>query len=351
MSSINKRFSIFGFLLIFSISTVFAQSVRINQSKIDALVKTAEVSLTTEKSEYVRGETAVIRGSGFRTFEEITLKVEQYDDQLQQEVVRGTWTAFADDKGNFVSNWEVPFNGKFTIKGVGAKSGQEVQTIIAASVVPVVFSGNPTCTDVNASSDPALAHVTSDYGLKIDPPTSGTFSFTNGGSRTLQGGAPANASQNVTVNLTSGTTMDWSANRTITAVVVKAGAGANVYPYNPFSFGDTNLVTPGGHGFSHLVFCFQPSVTTAARVSVSGRVTDQFGNGLPRTTMTILNSSTGEARSVISNSFGFYQFNELEVGNFYIVSAYNRRYVFESEVQTVSLNDAVENLDFRVSAK
>jgi len=347
------KFVIFAVAALFISATFYISAEQSVYASTDSVFNKQKTSvnpkLTTEKAVYKRGETAVIYGTGFRKFEEVTLKIEQHDYLLRQDVLRGTWVAVADEKGKFVSNWIVPSEGNFVVKGVGKISEQEIQTVIASSVTPVFVSGNPTCTDINASSDPAFAHITSDFGLKIDPPASGTFTFTNSGGTVLQGGAPANAGQSITLNLTSGTTMDWSATRTIKAVIVKAGAGANVYPYNPFSFGDTNLVTPGGHGFSHFVVCFDNSVTTAARVSVGGRVTDDFGNGLARTTLTIVNTANSERFTTVSNSFGYYQFDGLEVGNFYIISAYNKRYTFETDTHVLNLNDAVEDMDFRAS--
>jgi len=143
--------------------------------------------------------------------------------------------------------------------------------------------------------------------------------------------------------------MDWSATRAIQTVIVKAGTGANVYPYNPLSFADTALITPGGHEFSHITFCFPDFVPTAAKVSVTGRVTDDFGDGLPRTTLTILNTHTSESRTTASHSFGFYRFDDLEVGNIYVISVQNKKYSFESDTHTFVLNDATENMDFKTS--
>ena len=303
--------------------------------------------LKTEKAIYKKGENAVIFGTGFRQFEQVTIKIEQFDNQIQQNVLRGTWVAVADEKGAFVSTWIVPFDGKFVVKGFGSESKQETETLITASVTPVVVAGNPNCAALNASNDPAFAHITSNFGFKIDPPASGTFTFTNGAGRELTGGAPPSPTSAVTVAIQNSTTFDWSANRTIKAVIVKGGPNAKVYPYNPFSFGDTTLTTVNNSfGISHIEFCFDNSVTTAARVSISGRVTDEFGNPISRTTLTIMNTNTSESKSVISNSFGYYQFDGLEVGNFYIVSASNKRYSFETNQQMFVLNDAIGDLNF-----
>ena len=142
--------------------------------------------------------------------------------------------------------------------------------------------------------------------------------------------------------------MDWSAGRIIQAVIIKGGPGANVYPYNP-SFGDTALVAPDGHEISHITFCFPTFVPTAAKVSISGRVTDDSGNGLPRSTLTIINTHTSETRTAVSNSFGYFRFDDLEVGNIYMVTVQNKKYSFETETRTFVLNDAMENMDFKAS--
>lgn len=253
MSSINKRFFILSIMLIFSVSSVFAQTF----GKIST-----DAGLTTEKRVYGQGETVVIKGSGFAGFEEITIKVEQYDELSEQNILHGAWTVFADGKGNFSSNWEVLLKGNFTITGSGSKSGQEVQTVIAASVTPVLLPGNPSCATLNASSDPAFAHITSNWGWKYDAPTNGTFTYTNATNRTLTGGAPADPANSLTISNLTETTFDWSSTRSISALIVKAGPAANVYPYNPASFGDTNLNTGNGLGVSHIEVCFGPAAAS-----------------------------------------------------------------------------------------
>ena len=89
-------------MLLFSASTIFAGTFQGNSLKDGVLGKSGAPTITTEKAVYLTGETVVIRGAGFRRFEEIKLEVGQYDDQLRQDVLRGMWTVFADGKGNFV---------------------------------------------------------------------------------------------------------------------------------------------------------------------------------------------------------------------------------------------------------
>ena len=62
--------------------------------------------------------------------------------------------------------------------------------------------------------------------------------------------------------------------------------------------------------------------------------------------MTIQNTTNGDIQTAYTNTFGNYRFDNLPAGDFYIVTVWNKRYVFEQDTQSFSLNDAVENVDF-----
>jgi len=138
MSSINKRFFILGFLLIFSISTVFAGTFQNNFVNASAFGKFGAPSLTSEKTAYLSGDTVVMNGAGFGKFEDISLSVVTYDDSLQQNIVLMRWNVFANNKGMFSAS--VPFdslssaNGKFIVTAVGSKTGTTAETIILSVI-------------------------------------------------------------------------------------------------------------------------------------------------------------------------------------------------------------------------
>jgi len=125
MSSINKRFFIFSFLLMFSVSTVFAGTFG----------KLAP-SVTTERGTYLAGETVVINGQGFGRFENISLSVENYSDSLQRAVLLMNWNVYASNKGTFSAS--IPFdslssdNGRYIIRATGTKSGTTAETGVVA---------------------------------------------------------------------------------------------------------------------------------------------------------------------------------------------------------------------------
>ena len=90
-------------------------------------------------------------------------------------------------------------------------------------------------------------------------------------------------------------------------------------------------------------------IPTAANVSISGNVSTPFGEGIGRATVTVLNTVTFETKTVQTNSFGNYVVDGLPAGDFYIVSVSHKRFDFPFSQQSLTLNDAVENLNFTSS--
>ena len=101
--------------------------------------------------------------------------------------------------------------------------------------------------------------------------------------------------------------------------------------------------TGADHGLSIDDLSVTPRTTTAASVSISGRVTNASGNGIPKAEVTITHPS-GTVLRTITSPFGYYSFPEVGVGATVIVSATHKQYSFESHVLTVT--DVVEDLNF-----
>lgn len=100
-------------------------------------------------------------------------------------------------------------------------------------MAPTQIEGNPTCQDLNPNFKQ----------LKIDGvPGNGTYS---------------NAGISVTISNVGGDqTFDWTSNHSIDVVMVKAATHVNVYTYNPESYGDKLLDSPGKYAISHVNFCY-----------------------------------------------------------------------------------------------
>jgi hypothetical protein len=88
---------------------------------------------------------------------------------------------------------------------------------------------------------------------------------------------------------------------------------------------------------------------TAAPASVSGRVMSSEGMGLRGVYVTITDAQTGQSRTVLTNSFGNYTFNDLEVGGFYMLSVVSKRYQFDTPVRSFSLTSDLVGVDFIAS--
>src|SRR5215213_1254499 len=157
MSSINKRFFILGFLLIFSMSTVYAGTFQNNFINVSAFGKFAKASLTTEKSGYLRGETVTVYGAGFGKYEDISLSVETYSEALKQNIPLMQWNVYANAKGMFSAS--IPFDslssedGKYVVTAVGSKTGTTAETIIL-SVIAAAAANLDQCAN-GGVGDPA----------------------------------------------------------------------------------------------------------------------------------------------------------------------------------------------------
>jgi hypothetical protein len=297
MSSIKHQLLTFSILLMLVTSAVFPISAE-NKIYSSSVLGTSdfifnefsnELRLTTPKNSYKTGETVNISGEGFGKFEEVSISVEQVDKAQETSYLMANWTIFADESGVIAADWIIPVGGRFTIKAVGGESKLEVQTTIACPD-PIKVSGNPNCASLNASNDPVFSHITSNYGLKIDPPASGSFTFTDGTGRSLTGGAPSKPNHSLTIALQNSKTFNWSSTRGIDAIIVKGGSYANVYPFDPESLNDQGLTTAGSHhDISHIEVCFdndpasiriikdsQPNTSQAFSFTANGQIGTTF---------------------------------------------------------------------------
>jgi hypothetical protein len=101
------------------------------------------------------------------------------------------------------------------------------------------------------------------------------------------------------------------------------------------------------NGITSLSESFTIAITTptAANVSVGGRITDASGNAISRVRVSITNSG-GITRTSVTNTFGFYDFEAVPVGETYIISVANKHYQFSPPTQIIVVNDTLGNIDF-----
>ena len=97
-----------------------------------------------------------------------------------------------------------------------------------------------------------------------------------------------------------------------------------------------------GGNFSD-IGAFEALSPTAASVHVGGRILTLAGSGLANA-IVIMTDSSGNARMVRSGAFGYYRFDEVVVGDIYIIQVISKRYLFAPQV--VLVTDEVTELNF-----
>lgn len=111
-------------------------------------------------------------------------------------------------------------------------------------------------------------------------------------------------------------------------------AASNSYP---------NLCTTGLTSLSP--FAIVSVVATAANVSVGGRVTGVKG-GLNNVTVTISGGNLPSPVTMQTGSFGYYNFENLSVGETYFITVASKRFTFSPNTRVVTPNQDVADLDF-----
>ena len=116
----------------------------------------------------------------------------------------------------------------------------------------------------------------------------------------------------------------------------------NLYARDDNGVFDPNVLVgmvAGGWGIEFLQ-------TTAAGVSLSGRVTTAEGAGIRNARVTITGNSLPEARIVTTGSFGYYSFEGLQSGQTYVVTVNSQRYTFTVPSRVITLVDNLTDVDF-----
>ena len=98
-------------------------------------------------------------------------------------------------------------------------------------------------------------------------------------------------------------------------------------------------------GINAYQFLFAPAAPTAASVSISGQVRTEKGRGIGNVRVSLLNAA-GEKRSVLTNPFGYYLFDGVNVGQTYILNVRAKRYQFNDPTRVLFVTDEIAGEDF-----
>jgi Carboxypeptidase regulatory-like domain len=92
-------------------------------------------------------------------------------------------------------------------------------------------------------------------------------------------------------------------------------------------------------------WAFNALAPTAAMVSVSGRVLTTNGQGIRNVTIK-LTGANGVIRSATTTSFGYFRFEEIEVGQTYILEVTSKKFIFANPTRILSVQEQITNADF-----
>jgi CSLREA domain-containing protein len=135
-------------------------------------------------------------------------------------------------------------------------------------------------------------------------------------------------------------------------------AGQNcVVTSSCITFNAPNNLTTDQRGQNRLVNGFSPSalfvdigsfekqIPTAASANINGRVITASGRGI-RNVRVSLTKPNGEISTVATNSFGYYRFQDLQVGQTYILSVSSKLYSFAEPTRVISLQEDLTDENF-----
>jgi len=86
--------------------------------------------------------------------------------------------------------------------------------------------------------------------------------------------------------------------------------------------------------------------TTAAQVSVGGKILTANGEGIRNALVFLTSNLTGETRSVRSGSFGLYKFENIRVGESYVLTVNAKRFAFANQSRIITPTNELNDADF-----
>ena len=121
--------------------------------------------------------------------------------------------------------------------------------------------------------------------------------------------------------------------------------GANndeIYTMNADGMNQTRVTNNTTHDTSPT---WQRVPSTAQVVSVSGRITTPSGLGINKVYVN-MSDANGNVMNAISSSFGYYRFDNVLLGETYVISVVSKRYTFPISSRTLTITGELVNVDF-----
>ena len=133
----------------------------------------------------------------------------------------------------------------------------------------------------------------------------------------------------------------------ISCVEVSTGLPTLANSTTDLSSGRANILAEAGEDIT-CTFLSEPLAPTAANVGVSGRITTPMGAGVRGVIVRIEGVESGMVQRASTNSFGYYSFSDLPVGEMYVVNVFSKRYLVRDGTRFLTLMDELTDLNFIV---
>ena len=127
-------------------------------------------------------------------------------------------------------------------------------------------------------------------------------------------------------------------------VLTDALGSSSFVPNAAFTVSGGNITVNLPAGSGAIISNFAP---TAANVTISGKVANAKGRGISNVRISLTDANR-TVRNAVSNTFGFYKFEEITVGATYTLFAQSRRYQIENPTRVVAINEERSDIDFVV---
>jgi subtilisin family serine protease len=237
--------------------------------------------------------------------------------------------------------------------GISTAFDQSITNSVASGVNFVVAAGNsnrdactyspsdvPTAITVGATTSLDERATYSNWGACVDL-------FAPGSSITSTW-----ITDNTSTRVMSGTSMASPAVAGVVALYLKANPTASTTQVAQAmsNMSTTNMLT-GLDPLSPNKLIYSLLSPTAADVTADGNVRTANGQGIRGAMVTITNVRTMLSQVMSTGSYGYFHFDNLTAGEYYVISVQSKKFTFDPQSVSVVVNDSVSGINFTASRR
>ncbi len=149
-----------------------------------------------------------------------------------------------------------------------------------------------------------------------------------------------------TVVVTEGEKMGWSLMSINCAETAGEGFPNSTNTTVDLGTKTANIIVEEGEAVT-CTFTSQELAPTSAPASIIGRVSNSNGMAVRNVRLTLLDLNTGQRRTALTNSFGYYTFTDVPINNMYtVVAQESKRMEFTPASRTFSLDGDIFDVNF-----